>query len=399
MRILHVIASVNPKGGGPREGVLQYGLCAQKMGHEVEVATLDAPDAPFVAEFPLKTYPLGPGLTAYRYSPRLTPWLREHASNYDAVIVDGIWQYHGFGTWRALRKGPVPYFVFTHGMLDPWFKHAYPLKHLKKWLFWPWSEYRLLRDARAVLFTCDEERRLARQSFWLYRVREKVVNFGTSPPPQNSGALRKAFFQRFPQLRERRLFLFLGRIHEKKGCDLLLEAFAQVAKAGDSRQHLVMAGPGDDELLASLVKQAEQLGIAERITWTGMLQGDLKWGAFYASEAFVLPSHQENFGIAVAEALGCGLPVLISDKVNIWREILADDAGLVAPDTAEGATALLQQWERSSDAERQRMASNARKCFQARFDVAAMVRSIVETVSADRRIPLNIPPNSLGKRL
>ena len=61
------------------------------------------------------------------------------------------------------------YFVFTHGMLDPWFKRTYPLKHLKKWLYWPWAEYRVLRDAQAVLFTCEEERILARQSFWLYK--------------------------------------------------------------------------------------------------------------------------------------------------------------------------------------------------------------------------------------
>ncbi|MFN6996501.1 MAG: glycosyltransferase, partial [Aquincola tertiaricarbonis] len=114
--------------------------------------------------------------------------------------------------------------------------------------------------------------------------------------------------------------------------------------------------------------------------WPGMLQGDLKWGAFHAAEAFVLPSHQENFGIAVAEALGCGVPVLISDKVNIWREIEADGAGLVAPDTAEGTAQLLQRWLALSSAERAAMRDRARGCFAQRFTVEAMADSLLSVL-------------------
>ena len=76
---------------------------------------------------------------------------------FDAVIINGLWQYHSFGAWRALRGTATPYYVFPHGMLDPWFKRSFPLKHLKKWLYWPWAEYRVLRDARAVIFTCEAE--------------------------------------------------------------------------------------------------------------------------------------------------------------------------------------------------------------------------------------------------
>ena len=91
-------------------------------------------------------------------APRLLSWLRENATRYDAVIVNGIWQYHSYATWLALHRSETPYFVFTHGMLDPWFKRRHPLKHLKKWLYWPWADYRVLRDAQAVIFTCEEER-------------------------------------------------------------------------------------------------------------------------------------------------------------------------------------------------------------------------------------------------
>ena len=375
MRILDIISSVNPTGGGPIEGLKQQAEVLSKRGNTIEVASLDDPSAPWVRDFPMKLYPLGPSRFPfewlnYAYAPRFIPWLHAHAQNYDAVIVHGLWQYHGFATWRVLRDGPIPYYVFTHGMLDPWFKRAYPLKHMKKWLYWPWAEYRVLRDAKAVLFTCEEERVLARRSFWLYRCREMVVGFGTAAVAGNADLQREIFFQEFPGLRDKRLLLFLSRIHPKKGCDLLIEAFARVAKR-DPALHLVMAGPDQLGWKEKLEAQAEALSIADRITWAGMLSGDLKWGAYRVAEVFMLPSHQENFGIVVAEALACGVPVLISDKVNIWREIRSAGAGLVAEDNLEGTLSLLQTWLDISDQKRQQMRRDAQVCFESNFEMSA----------------------------
>lgn len=377
MKLLHIIPSIDPKGGGPMEGVKQHGKMANEFGHNLEVVTLDDPREDFVTNFPLKVYALGPAKTSYSYTPNLAPWLLSHAREYDAIYINGLWQYHGFGSWRVLSRMKVPYFVFTHGMLDPWFKHTYPLKHLKKWLYWPWAEYRLLRDAQAVFFTCEEERILARKSFWLYKVREQVINYGTNTPPNNIKELKAMFFETYQHLKEKRVLLFLSRIHEKKGCDLLISAFANVVKQ-DERLHLVMAGPCHNGLIDNLKAQANQLGISHRVTWTGMLQGDIKWGAFYASEAFVLPSHQENFGIAVAEALGCGLPVLISDKVNIWREIQQDGVGIVNSDNIEGTLKTLQQWLDLDEASRNKMAQKAKSTFEKHFTIQAMSESIIE---------------------
>lgn len=377
MKVLHVLPTIDPKSGGPAQGVRQYATKATKLGMQIEVLTLDSPDAPFLQGYPLPAYAMGPARSGYRYSPRLRDWLLRHARNYDAVVINGLWQYHGFGAWRALRGSGVPYFVFCHGMLDPWFKRTYPLKHLKKWLYWPWAEYRILRDAQAVFFTCEEERLLARQSFWLYRANEVVVNYGASEPPGDGSSLKEIFLDAHPVLRDKRVLLFLGRIQEKKGCDLLIEAFARVA-ASQPGLHLVMAGPDQTGWVADLQGQAAKLGVADCITWPGTLQGDMKWGAFFASEAFVLPSHQENFGIAVAEALGCGLPVLISDKVNIWREIQGDGAGFVGPDTAAGTEAVLRRWLALDVAARQRMARQAQQTFTQRFTAEAMARSLCD---------------------
>jgi glycosyltransferase involved in cell wall biosynthesis len=379
VRLLRVISSVDSRGGGPIEGItqLQSPICA--LGHSVDVACLDEEHDASVRNASFPVHALGPARGGYRYAPRLLPWLKANAAAYDAIIVEGIWQYHSLAVWLALRRSSVPYFVFTHGMLDPWFRRTYPLKHLKKWLYWPWAEYRVLRDARAVIFTCEDEKFLARQSFLLYRCREEVANYGTAAPSLDFDRQVAAFFAAFPETAGRRILLFLSRIHPKKGCDNLVEAFAEVARA-DHSLTLVMAGPDQVGWTDALRTLARRLGVADRIIWPGMLSGDLKWGAFQAAEAFVLPSHQENFGIAVAEALACSKPVLISDKINIWREIDADAAGLIEDDTVEGTRRLLRRWLALQPAERAAMTHNARACFERRFSVDQAARSITDIV-------------------
>lgn len=378
MKLLHILPSVDPRAGGPLEGVRVRGRRLLELGHQVEVASLDAPGSPLLARYGLPVHGLGSGRGGYGYSAALTPWLARRAADYDAVVVHGLWQYHSFGAWRALRSSNVPYFVFTHGMLDPWFRHAYPLKHVKKLLYWPWADYRVLRDAKAVLFTSEEERRAARLSFPLYKANEVVVPYGASGPADDPRSLRETFFARHPALRGKTLLLFLGRIHPKKGCDLLIQAFSKFT--ADDSLHLVLAGPENDDYAQQLRAQADRLGLGPRITWTGMLQGESKWAAFAASDIFVLPSHQENFGIAVVEALACGLPVLVSDKVNIWREIEQAGAGMVDDDTEAGTEKLLRTWLGLPAAAKSAYRAAARQLYNAQFTVDAMANGLLNVI-------------------
>ena len=380
MRILQAIASLDPADGGVVEAVQQLGSTLVSAGHSVEIASLDAPDAPFMERCSLPVYALGPGATKYGFSAKFRRWLRANHAHYDAVIVNGLWQFHGYATWRALRKSNTPYVVYTHGMLDPWFKKRYPVKHLKKWLYWPWAEHRVLRDAQAVLFTCEEERLLARESFWLYRCNEVVVSLGTSNPMGHAALEIQDFHGQFPGLGDKKLLLFMGRIHPKKGCDLLIEAFAR-ALSQDPRWHLVIAGPDQVGWRADLQQRALQAGLDERITWTGMLGGALKWGAIRAANAFILPSHQENFGLAVAESLAAGVPVLISNKVNIWREVEQDQAGLVAEDTLEGTCNLLHSYAGLPEGKALAMRQNARNCFLERFEIGKAAKNLEAVLS------------------
>jgi glycosyltransferase involved in cell wall biosynthesis len=172
------------------------------------------------------------------------------------------------------------------------------------------------------------------------------------------------------------MVLFLGRIDRKKGCDLLVDAFVKLA-AQEPELDLVMAGPDPQNWRAELVRAAEAAGVAARIHWPGMLRGDAKWGAFHAAEAFVLSSHQENFGIAVVEALACGKPVLLSDKVNIAAEIAADGAGLMESDTATGTERLLERWMKMPAGDREAMAVRAADCFHRRYDMRENAKTVV----------------------
>ena len=319
---------------------------------------------------------LGPAQGHYRYTPRLGEWLEKNLGRFDGVVIHGLWQYHSYGTYR-LVGGRTPYVVFPHGMLDPYFKRTFPMKHLKKQVYWLAREYRVLRDARAVCFTTPIERDSAAGTMWPQRWKTAVVSFGTTQPTGDPSSQREIFLSRYPGLRERRFFLFLSRIHSKKGCDLLLDAFARVAEAHPDLD-LVMAGPDEEGLRPQLETQAGRLGISARVHWTGMLEGDLKWGAFYSADAFVLPSHQENFGVAVVEALACGLPVLISDKVNIWPDIVHDEAGIVNPDTVDGTHRSMSSLLAMQGEERRRMVSNGLACFRSRYEMKRTAQALNE---------------------
>jgi glycosyltransferase involved in cell wall biosynthesis len=365
--LLHVLRSLNPAQGGPVEVVRQLCIAHHAMGVLSEVVTFDPPDAPWLADWPVPAHAFR-GRGTYGWTPAFVKWLRSRSAEYAYVFVHGLWQWQGAGTRLALRGTGTPYGLFPHGMLDPWFRNAFPWRHARKVAYWKLWENRVARDAANVIFTCEEEQRLGRETFRPWRTeRESVVPLGTVAPPRPAEELRALFFARFPALRGERVLLFLGRLHEKKGCDLLIEAFRRVAPPW----HLVFAGPcADPSFEAGLRARAAGLPV----TFAGPLYGDEKWAALAAAEVFVLPSHQENFGMAVAEALACGLPVLLSQRVNIWREIVADGAGFAEPDDVDGTSRLLEQW-RAADPVAMRAA--AQRSFVARFDIRRTAENLL----------------------
>jgi glycosyltransferase involved in cell wall biosynthesis len=269
-------------------------------------------------------------------------------------------------------------------MLDPYFQRApeRKLKAIRNRIYWQLIEADVINRADGILFTCQAELILARDPFRPYRPkRESNVGFGIEPPPASTDSMHSAFFKKCPQLKGQRYLLFISRIHEKKGLDLLITAYSKIA--GDRAPRLVIAGPGlESEYGQNIQRMVTDKGISAFVFFPGMLSGDEKWGSFYNCEAFVLPSHQENFGIAVVESLACSKPVLISNKVNIWREIETAGGGIVADDTIEGTCRTLELWMNLSSEERKAMGDYARKAYQENFAIDPVAHRIIQALNA-----------------
>ena len=369
MRLLQVIASMDPAGGGLCQGLRNLTPALEKLGVPSEVVCLDDPASAFLGRDPFPIHALGRGRGAWCHHRALMPWLVENMPRFEAVIVNGLWLYPSHAVRQAARTLSKPrVYVMPHGMLDPYFQRdtSRRLKAIRNWLYWKLIESRVVADADGLLFTCEQELLLARDTFQPYRPkRELNAGFGIAEPPASTSAARTAFLEKCPALGDRAYLLFLSRIHEKKGLDLLIRAYAALGPA----PLLVIAGPLDSDYARAMQKLAADLCPPGSVHWPGMLSGEAKWGAFHGCAAFILPSHQENFGIAVAEALACGKPVLISNQVNIWREIGPSGAGLVADDSEPGIREMLQRWLALSPEAVSAMRNAARACHEKHFTI------------------------------
>lgn len=386
MSLLHVISSLSPRDGGPPEVTRQLAVAYGQNNARMEVVCNDDPSMPFLKDFPCPVHALGQRwLGKYSLSPKMWRWLHANAHRYDGIVVQGIWTFPCIAVRAAALKSNLRYAVFPHGSLDPWFKTKYPLKHIKKMLYWP-LQYPVLRDAAAVLFTSSLEPDLARQSFTPNEWSAMLYPQGICEPEGDPNAQRELLYQTIPQLRNRRFLLFMGRLHVKKGCDLLIEAFSHVA-ASHPDVDLVVAGPDQEGFQGNLQRICREKGIDSRVQWPGMIAGDLKWGALRAAEAFILPSHQENFGLVVAESLAAGRPVLTTNKVNIWQEVQADGAALIEEDTLEGTERLLRGWLEMPASQRAAMTARAYPCYAARYTMqraAEMMKQLFPGVAENR---------------
>jgi glycosyltransferase involved in cell wall biosynthesis len=255
---------------------------------------------------------------SFKWSAPLEAWLRARVSDFDIVHVHAVFSHSSLAAGRACRAANVPYIVRPLGTLDPW-----SLNHhrLRKQLLFHLGVRSLLTGAAAMHYTSDEERRLAESVLpWLPKGAivplgiddELFVRAGASAGPRE------------------RSVLLLSRLDVKKGVDLLIRAFHEAA-GQDSTWTLEIAGDGDPAYVAELRKLAEAGPAKARIKFHGWVQGEQRVALFRRASLFALPSHQENFGIAVVEAMANGMPVMVSPAVNLANDIQTGGAGWVVP--------------------------------------------------------------------
>jgi glycosyltransferase involved in cell wall biosynthesis len=358
-----------------------------RRGHDVAIYTTDRGLAPDEAErvqkaaardrVELRIFP--------QQAPRLlaTSWplaraLESAVPKCDIVHLHSLYLFHVWAAARACRRHGVPYLLRPHGTLDPFLWNRHRLrKSVMEWLF----QDRVIREAAALHYTAAEEMKLAEP--YVHGAPGVVIpngldlaEYAALPPP---GRVRTEH----PEIGGRRIVLFLSRLNFKKGLDLLVPAFAEASRSVNDL-HLVIAGP-DDGMRQQTERMIAEARIGGRVTLLGMLDHAQKLAAFRDAAMFVLPSYSENFGIAVVEAMACGLPVAISDKVNIWREVQEAGAGLVAPTTVTEVTQQIVQLARTNDTAA--MGARGRTLVAQRFawdKIAQDLESVYRSLAAKR---------------
>jgi glycosyltransferase involved in cell wall biosynthesis len=251
--------------------------------------------------------------------------LQQEIKGVDLVHVHSLYFFHDLVSGHYCRLFGVPYLIQPHGSLDPFiYYHHRGRKRFMEWGF----QNRAIRKASAMMFTTAEERELAAP--FTFGTPGVVVPLGIGADEFAMMPEPGSFRRRQPEIGDKRIILFFGRVNFKKGLDILAKAFGAVARRRQD-VHLVIAGPDNEGWGARVRTWLGEEGVLGRTTFTGMLLGPDKLAVLRDASMFVLPSYTENFGLAVIEAMAAGLPIIISDKVNIWREVESAGAGKVVP--------------------------------------------------------------------
>ena len=307
---LQVMPDIHPKYGGLSAAVPELARALRPLGIEAPVAALCESGEEYVpwqiAADAMHFLPRSRRAWTFSMQPHRA--LEGLVRDCDGVHVHGLWTPASHAAARAAHRSNRPLCLTAHGMLEPWSLQQHRLR--KQW-YAAVVEHRVLRGAACL-------HALTRSEAESYRAITRDVPIAIVPNgvdvPQDIS--EEHFFAVHPELREQRIVLFLSRLHPKKAVDVLLRAWPRI-HARHPEAHLVIAGTGAAEYEAQLKAQAQQHCVPGSVTFTGLLQGRMKWAALHAAECFVLPSHSEGFSVAILEALGAGTPVLATPQCNM----------------------------------------------------------------------------------
>jgi glycosyltransferase involved in cell wall biosynthesis len=397
MKILYVIANLAARYGGSTTACLDIAQAMAMAGHEVKIYTTNQ-DGATELDVPINQ-PVYKNGVEIRYfpirSPRFwgTSWdlalaLRSVISQSDIVHTHSLYLFHGTVTAYFCRQMQIPLVISPHGSLDP---YIYKRHRLRKRIMEFCFEHRNIQKAHAIHFITTEEQRLAQS--YIFGTKSFVVPLGLNI--QDYARPATSWRSQYPHLENKKIILFFGRINFKKGLDILVKAFATVARTR-SDVHLVIAGPDNEGYAEQVKKWLEEAKLSDRSTFTGLLEGDSKLAALYDSDLFVLPSYSENFGISVVEAMICGLPVIISDQVNIWRAIDTNQAGRVCPcDPDRFAAEILELLAKPELC--QQIAKNGVQLVKDRFQWSSIAESMEKEYDTLRSCGY-LPKNTAAKK-
>lgn len=373
MRVLHVIPSVAERSGGPATAIVPMCRALKQEGVDVLLVSTNAgmDHDESVSEYkgiPAKFFPTQVG-ESFKYSRPLSAWLNSNIQQFDVAHIHAVFNHSSIAAAHVCRKARVPYVVRPLGTLEPW---SMTQKSIRKRVFWQVAGKGMLRRAAAIHYTTEAEKLSTERLLGLNH--GKVIALGveansaTSSTPAN-------LEQHFPELTSEPYALVLSRLHPKKGLDVLIDAFLSLVQMQKfAHWRLVIAGDGAADYVLKLKAMAGSQ--RDRIVFTGWLDGERKDAVLSGASLLVLPSHQENFGLCVMEALSHSVPVLVSPHVNLAEEIVLANAGWIA--TVDKDALISRLAEALSDDEERERRGQAGKQLSQKYSWETAAKSLVD---------------------
>ena len=396
LRILQIVPSISLVYGGPSQMVKGLSAALASQGVEVTVLTTDSNgdtgqpplDVPLNQPveqdgYQVRYFHCSP-FRRYKFSLELLRWLWQHAPEFDLAHIHALFSPVSTATAAIARYKKLPYILRPLGTLDP---ADLQKKRRLKQIYALLLEQPNLAGAAGVHFTSVQEAKISER--FGTQTRDFVIPLGVTPsimPPKGEARRQLGISDNQP------LVLFMSRIDPKKGLDLLIPALERllVGAAHESSLpnfHFVLAGtnPQDPDYEHQIQEQVKASSLASRTTITGFVTGELKAALLHDADLFVLPSYYENFGIAVAEAMVAGTPVVISDQVHIWEEVKGAEAGWICPCEVDALTQALRESLQNAG-ERQRRGVKGQKYALSNYSWDAIAQ---QTIQVYRQILAN----------
>ena len=374
MNVLHVIPSLDPRSGGPVKAVqgLSEKLAERGIGITVFATKNGGKESQIKLSSTIKSEVFSSfGPRNFAFSPAFKNAVQKQIKNFDLVHIHTLWSFPGWVASHYCQKRGVPYVVRPCGMLaSPCLAYG----TLQKKVYSTLIERKNLNRAGAIHFTTQEEKNQS-EAFGLTS-KTAVIPLGLNLADYSNLPLRGEFRKTHPHLQNKKIILFLGRMTVRKGLDLMIQVFAEVLKKNKDA-HLVIAGPDDEGYGKELKRWIQHQGIEPHITLTGFLEGRQKLALLRDADVFCLPSYHENFGIAVIEAMAAGLPVVISDHVNLHLEIQKAQAGFVAPCQMDAVTSAVCQLLENEQL-RRKMGENGKKLVHEKYQWDTVADEVIE---------------------
>ncbi len=393
MHIANVSGYLAKRFGGPPLVIKNFGKKHAELGNTVSYwATGSDPDRLDLVNEGLTNVNLFPisGIPGWHHSPNLASAFQAQHKSIDIAHLHEFWVHPVYAASRLCSRHHIPYVLSPHGSLEPW---SLSHKATKKRLYMALFGKGIIRRANVLHAVTEKEFEAFKKLG--YTGPTSIVSLGVGRDIYENLPPRKAAEASWPQLRDRPVLLYLSRISPEKGLDILIPAFAKFIK--ESRRSeviLVIAGPDLSNYKATLVKQILALGISSRVLFTGMVQGQQKKELYRRADVMVLPTHSENFGLVVPEALACETPVITTTGAP-WQDLIKREVGFWVPPTSKDLFKAILSLYSLSEKERLAMGKRGREWVLKTFtwDISSRkMLTVYNCILNDLRPPLHPEP-------